>query len=171
MAGPIVELKLAAERGLAAHANDVAQDFWRKLAGPRHAGLKLAAGATALAALFLAFATGEYRVSAESTVEGEVQRVISAPINGFVKEAKRRAGDTVRKGDLIGRFDDRELRLERVKLASQAAQYGQQLREAMAATTARRPASCSPSSSRRRRSSRWSTSSSRAPRWWRRSTA
>jgi RND family efflux transporter MFP subunit len=132
VAGPIVELKLAAERGLAAHANDVAQDFWRKLAGPRHAGLKLAAGATALAALFLAFATGEYRVSAESTVEGEVQRVISAPINGFVKEAKRRAGDTVRKGDLIGRFDDRELRLERVKLASQAAQYGQQVREAMA---------------------------------------
>lgn len=132
VAGPIVELKLAAERGLAAHATDVAQDFWRRLSGPRHAGLKLAAAATALAALFLAFATGEYRVSAESTVEGEIQRVISAPINGFVKEAKRRAGDTVRKGDLIGRFDDRELRLERVKLQSQATQYGQQVREAMA---------------------------------------
>jgi RND family efflux transporter MFP subunit len=132
MAGPIVELKLAAERNLAAHAVDTAQDWWRRLIGPRHAGLKLVAGATAVLALFLAFATGEFRVSAESTVEGEVQRVIAAPINGFVKEALRRGGDTVKKGELIGRFDDRELRLERVKLVSQTTQYGQQVREAMA---------------------------------------
>lgn len=132
VAGPIVELKLAAERNVAAHAADTATAAWRKLAGPRHPGLKLAAAGTVAAALFLAFATGDYRVSAESTVEGEVQRVISAPINGFVKEAARRAGDTVKKGEVIGRFDDRELKLERLKLLSQKTQYGQQVREAMA---------------------------------------
>ena len=132
VAGPIVELKLAAERGLLAHAADTAREGWRRLAGAGHSGLKLAAAGTALAALFLAFATGTFRVSAESSVEGEIQRVISAPINGFVKEAARRAGDTVRKGEVIGRFDDRELKLERVKLAGQASQYSQQVREAMA---------------------------------------
>jgi multidrug efflux pump subunit AcrA (membrane-fusion protein) len=71
-------------------------------------------------------------VSADAAVEGEVQRAISAPIAGFVKEAPRRAGDTVRKGEIIGRFDDRELRLERVKLLGQQGQYGKQYREAMA---------------------------------------
>jgi RND family efflux transporter MFP subunit len=133
VAGPIIGLKVAAERGLLAHGTDAARAAWLRLAGPRHAGFKLAAGATALVALFFAFATGDFRVSAESTVEGEVQRVISAPIAGFVKEAPRRAGDTVKKGEVIGRFDDRDLKLERVKLAGQMTQHGQQYREAMAA--------------------------------------
>jgi len=133
VAGPIVELKLAAERGLVAHGTESTRSLWRKLVGPRHPGLKLAAACTALAALFFTFATGEFRVAAESAVEGEVQRVISAPINGFVKEALRRAGDTVKKGEVIGRFDDRDLKLERLKLAGQNTQYGQQVREAMAA--------------------------------------
>jgi len=130
--GPIVALKLAGERGLVAHASDAGVSSWKKLVGPRHAVLKLVAAATAAAALFLALATGSYRVSADAAVEGEVQRAISAPIAGFVKEAPRRAGDTVRKGEIIGRFDDRDLRLERVKLLSQQGQYGKQFREAMA---------------------------------------
>ena len=61
-----------------------------------------------------------------------MQRAITAPINGYVKEATLRAGDTVTKGQLIGRFDDRELKLERVRLASQREQYVRQYREAMA---------------------------------------
>jgi multidrug efflux pump subunit AcrA (membrane-fusion protein) len=130
--GPIVALKLAAERGLAAHAGESGASLWRKLVGPDHPLLKLVAASTAAAALFLAFASGTYRVSADAAVEGEVQLAISAPMAGFVKEAPRRAGDRVRKGEIIGRFDDRELRLERVKLLSQQGQYGKQYREAMA---------------------------------------
>lgn len=132
VAGPIVELKVAAERNLAVHALDAVAALWRKISGPRHPGIKLAAVCTALAAIFFTFATGDFRVAAESTVEGEIQRVISAPINGFVREAPRRAGDTVREGEVIGRFDDRELRLERLKLVGQTTQYGQQVREALA---------------------------------------
>lgn len=132
LSGPIVELKQAAERGLLAHIYDLAKDLWERVVGPQNAGTKLVMAATGAAALFLGFATGDYRVSAESIVEGQVQRVISAPMNGFIKEAKRRAGDTVRQGELIGRFDDRDLKLERVKLLGQTAQYGKQYREAMA---------------------------------------
>jgi multidrug efflux pump subunit AcrA (membrane-fusion protein) len=94
--------------------------------------LKLVVAATAAAALFLAFVTGSYRVAADAAVEGEVLRAISAPIAGFVKEAPRRAGDTVKQGEVIGRFDDRELKLERVRLTSQQGQYAKQYREAMA---------------------------------------
>jgi multidrug resistance efflux pump len=48
-----------------------------------------------------------------------------------VKDASLRAGDMVKEGQTIGRFDDRDLKLERVKLASQRDQYVRQYREAM----------------------------------------
>jgi multidrug efflux pump subunit AcrA (membrane-fusion protein) len=130
--GPIVALKLDAERSLAAHGAHVATREWRKIVGPRHAAYKLIAAATAIAMLFFAFANGTYRVSADAAVEGEVVRAISAPIQGFIKEAPRRAGDSVKRGEVIGRFDDRELKLERVRLTSQQGQYNKQYREAMA---------------------------------------
>jgi len=130
--GPIVALKLTGERGLGIHLLDVVRSFWGKLVGPRHALYKLIAAATALVVLFFAFVDGTYRVSADAAVEGETQRAITAPIAGFVKEASRRAGDTVKKGEVIGRFDDRDLRLERVRLSSQQGQYTKQYREAMA---------------------------------------
>jgi len=130
--GPIVALKVAAERSLAARVVELSQKYWGQLVGPRHALVKLIAACTFLTALFLAFATGTYRVSADAAVEGEVLRALSAPIAGFVKEAPRRAGDIVKAGELIGRFDDRDLRLERVRLASQQGQHTKQYREAMA---------------------------------------
>jgi RND family efflux transporter MFP subunit len=130
--GPIVALKLRGERSVGIHLLDVVGGFWRKLVGPRHALYKLIAAATVGVALVLLFVDGTYRVSADATVEGELQRAITAPIAGFVKEAPRRAGDTVKKGEVIGRFDDRDLRLERVRLGSQQGQYGKQYREAMA---------------------------------------
>ena len=132
VAGPIVELKRAGELSLPHHAGRSAKGLWEKLVGPGHAGLKLGALGLAAAALFLGFATGPYRVSANSTIEGAVQRAVTAPINGYVKQASLRAGDTVTKGQVIGKFDDRELRLERVKIASQREQYSRQYREAMA---------------------------------------
>jgi RND family efflux transporter MFP subunit len=131
-AGPIVELKRGSEVSLLLHAGRSASGLWRKLVGPEHPGLKLVMLGIAALAAFLAFATGPYRVSGNATVEGAVQRAITAPINGYVKEASLRAGDTVNKGQVIGRFDDRELKLERVKLASQREQYIRQYREAMA---------------------------------------
>jgi len=131
VAGPIVQLKSGNEASLVQHAGRSTQGLWQKLAGPGHAGFKLGTLAlTALAAFFF-FATGEFRVSADATLEGTVQRAITAPINGYVKEARLRAGDTVKEGQVIGTFDDRDLKLERVKLVSQREQYVRQYREAM----------------------------------------
>lgn len=132
VAGPIVELKRGNETSLPVHAGRSAKSLWEMLAGPGHAALKLGIAGVIAVAAFFAFASGAYRISANSKVEGAVQRAITAPINGYVKEASLRAGDTVTKGQLIGRFDDRDLRLERVKLLSQRDQFVRQYREAMA---------------------------------------
>jgi RND family efflux transporter MFP subunit len=132
VAGPIIELKQRREDSLPAHAVASATQAWKKLVGPGHPGLKLTAACVAAVALFLAFASGPFRVAADVTVEGTVQRAIAAPFNGYVKEALARAGDTVKQGALIGRFDDRDLQLEKAKLISQRDQFQRQHREAMA---------------------------------------
>ena len=132
IAGPLIELTRAGDVGLPTHAWHATRGLWHKLAGPGYPGLKLAAAAGAVLALFLAFASGMYRVAANATLEGAVQRAVTAPMNGYVKEASLRAGDTVSAGQLIGTFDDRDLRLERVKLQSQREQYVRQYRDALA---------------------------------------
>jgi hypothetical protein len=132
VAGPLLGLRVAAERGLPAHAAASALHLRDELLGPRHAGWKLGGAIALLVLLFFALATGDYRVTAESVVEGEVQRALSAPINGFIKEASFRAGDRVAKGAVIARLDDRDLKVERAKLVSQTEQFGGQYREASA---------------------------------------
>jgi RND family efflux transporter MFP subunit len=131
VAGPIVELKRANERGLLAHFGQWTRDIWAKIVGPGHPIFKLVILAVAGLAAFLAIATGDFRVSANATVEGEVQRAISAPFAGYVKEAYLRAGDTVEQGQVIARLDDRDLRLERIRLVGQRGQYEKQQRDAI----------------------------------------
>ena len=131
VSGPIIDLKHASEASLPVHSWRSVKRLWSKIAGPGHPGWKLGTiGVIALVA-FLALATGEFRISANSRIEGEVQRAVSAPIDGFVLEAPLRAGATVAKGQVIARLDDRDLQLERVKIESQRDKYLKQYREAM----------------------------------------
>ena len=91
----------------------------------------LAAGVLVLAAA-LVFAKGEFRVSGDAALEGSVRRLMTAPFDGYVAASSARAGDLVKKDALIAALDDRDLRLERVRWASQQAQYARQLQEASA---------------------------------------
>ncbi len=50
----------------------------------------------------------DYRVTATTMIEGEVQRVLASPVNGSIKDAPARPGDGVKKGELLGRLDDRD---------------------------------------------------------------
>jgi RND family efflux transporter MFP subunit len=132
MLGPLIDLHLARQRTLPTYVAQSARGWWAGLVGPKHAARKLWVGLLVLAMLFAALATGEYRVSADARIEGEVQRALTAPFQGYVREAARRAGDTVQKGEMLARLDDRDMRLERARLGSQREQHGKQYREAMA---------------------------------------
>jgi RND family efflux transporter MFP subunit len=129
--GPLVDLQRARHQSLPAHAARKALDLRTRLFGPRHGGFKLGAAAVVLAALVLAFAKGAYRVGADARIEGEIQRAVTAPFQGYVREAAVRAGDTVRQGQLMARLDDRDLRVERSRLGAQREQLAQQYRDAM----------------------------------------
>lgn len=132
MVGPLIDLRLAQQRSLPTHVADSAREVRNRLLGPRHGGSKFAALALGLLLLVLVFGTGSYRVSADARIEGEVQRALTAPFQGYVREAVHRAGDTVKKGEKLARLDDRDLKLERVRLQALREQYGKQYREAMA---------------------------------------
>jgi multidrug resistance efflux pump len=61
-----------------------------------------------------------------------VQRAAVSPFKGFVATAPVRAGEIVEQGQLLATMDDRDLRLERAKWASELEQAEQKQRDAMA---------------------------------------
>jgi len=100
--------------------------------GPRHPGLKLLGLTLLVAGAVLAFATTTYRVTAKVTIEGVVQRAVVAPYQGFIAESRIRAGETVRQGQVLARLDDRDLKLERARWASEAEQMSRRVRQSAA---------------------------------------
>lgn len=130
--GPVLDVKRREDRWLPAKVADSTGNLLKALFGPRHAVLKLC---TLLLIGFLAFcffATGTFRVTAESTVEGRVQRAVTAPLAGYLAEAMVRAGDIVGAGQVVAQIDDRDIRLERLKWVSQKAKQSREYSEALA---------------------------------------
>jgi len=130
--GPIYVLKRERERGAWQRARDAARVGALALFGPRHPGFKLVVLGVALLFAFLSFATSNYRVTSRTIIEGSIQSAVVAPFQGFVMESFVRAGNTVRKGQTLARLDDRELKLERARWASEAEQTQRKVRQAAA---------------------------------------
>jgi RND family efflux transporter MFP subunit len=130
--GPVLNARRRDDRWLISKAADSLADHTRKLVGPRHTALKLTVFSALFLLVFFTFATGDYRVTADATLEGAVQRAIAVPMAGFVAEANARAGDIVKAGDVLFSLDDRDLRLERLKWVSQRSQYSREYSEALA---------------------------------------
>lgn len=132
LAGPLLELARRDDRWLVAKALDALRELARTVAGPRHTAAKLGLVAAVAAILFLVFAKGDFRVTAKTVLEARELRASTAPFDGFVAEGLARAGDLVQEGQSLGRLDDRELRLERLKWSSQLEQAQTQYMQALA---------------------------------------
>lgn len=130
--GPAFEDKLERRRWVSGRAADGLRGVLQRLGGRGHASFKLGAVAVAVAAVVLAVAEMEYRVTAKSVIEGVVQRAAVAPFRGFVVSAPVRAGAHVRQGQLLAEFDDRDLRLEQARYRSEAEQAEQKYHDANA---------------------------------------
>ncbi len=76
-----------------------------------------------LAVLIIALAIPLPRsLSADARIEGAIQRIVAAPVDGYLKEVLVRPGDPVRIGQPLARLGERDLELERMRLASELAQ-------------------------------------------------
>ncbi|RBW50181.1 efflux RND transporter periplasmic adaptor subunit [Marinobacter sp. F3R11] len=99
----------------------------RRLASPA----KIASMGVLVAILALSFFSGDYRISAEATLEGSVQRAVVAPFDGYVNSAPKRAGETVAAGEVLAKMDDHELQLSRLQFESKKDEYNRQYRQAL----------------------------------------
>ncbi|MEN8191118.1 MAG: HlyD family efflux transporter periplasmic adaptor subunit, partial [Thermodesulfobacteriota bacterium] len=130
--GPMLEEKHQNDRLLLWKINE---SFGRQLAkifGPGHLTAKLLALCLTGVIVFFAYAQGDYRVSAITSLEGTIQRVITSPFDGYLFKADQRAGDVVEKGRLLAALDTRDFVLEQKKWASEAEQRTLEYRKALA---------------------------------------
>lgn len=130
--GPMLEILRREEKSILGRIADNARNFVAQIRSPDQLRMKLYIGGAVALLLFLVFAKGDYRISAETAIEPRLIRTATAPFNGYIAEAYVRAGDRVRKGSLLSVLDDRELRLERLKSVSQIAQLKRRFQQAMA---------------------------------------
>lgn len=127
-----IQHKRLAERNIFLHIKDNLKELNHRLFGPRYFVFKFTILMIFLVFFCLAIPKINYKVSAKSVIEGEIQRAIVAPFDGFISESHARAGDFVTQGQILCRLDDRDLKLEQQKWAAELEQRNRTLRQAMA---------------------------------------
>ena len=73
-----------------------------------------------------------FHISAPTRLEGQVQRALVAPNDGFLKSAHVRADDAVKEGQLLAELSDEDLRLERRRWEAEVARFENTYAEAQA---------------------------------------
>lgn len=129
---PVLEEKRLNDRWIVTkNVEWVAKQIGRVI-GPGYLGRKLAVLALIGVVAFFRTAEIDYRLTANTVIEGSIRRALVSPFDGYLNAAYHRAGDTVKKGELICQLEDREIRIERLKNVSQQTQLERQYQESMA---------------------------------------
>lgn len=133
VAGPILEQKRRDDRHLLAKTGDSLRTQLQRLLGPDFIGRKIALITIALVVATFALLEDRYRISAPARIEGRVQRALVAPFDGYIATQTARAGDQVKKGEVLATLDSRDLRLEHTRWittrAQRIAEYDQRIAE------------------------------------------
>ncbi len=129
---PILDLRERDDAGVWKRARILLEEDLPRALGWERLQARFAFAAVAALLLLLGVIPGTQRVAAPAELEGVVQRAIVSPMPAFVAESRRRAGDTVRSGEVLGVLDDAELLLEQRKWNAKREQRWKELRAAMA---------------------------------------
>lgn len=130
--GPVLEAKRREDRWIGAKVWDALRGFVGDLLGSGHLALKTSALALFALTMFLAFATGEYRITAQAALEGQIQRAVTAPMDGYIASAEVRAGDLVSEHQPLAALEDKDLRLEKTQWEGQREQFLREYSQALA---------------------------------------
>jgi multidrug resistance efflux pump len=104
----------------------------RSWLGPQGLWVKLGLPGLVLILLMSVMIEGDYQIEAQANLEGRIERVITAPFEGYLQEAAVKAGDIVAEGDVLCRLDDKDLLLEQAKWQTELAKLHREQREALA---------------------------------------
>jgi RND family efflux transporter MFP subunit len=130
LVGPVLELKHRLEQPLRTRVFETlgARDPARSW---HPAAWQIGLASCALAAAAAAVWPTTLRVVAPARVEGAGQRIIAAPVDGFVQTVLLRPGKPVKAGEVLATLEDRDLSLEREKWRTEISQLDKQYREAL----------------------------------------
>ena len=129
--GPLLAVKRTLDRPWPAKLAGALGEALTPLLGPGHVALKVGVGAALAVLVAAGFLPVDYRVSAPARLEGEVQRVLVAPADGYLKHAHVRPGDRVKAGQLVAELADEDLKLEERKAQSEVSQLENSLGTAL----------------------------------------
>ena len=130
---PFLMLKRDQERGFLATMADTIGSTLSTLFGLRYLKTKLAVIIVATILTMASLVEADFRITADAVLEGEVQRVVAAPISGYLLSSAVRAGDTIRKGEVMASLNDSELKLELARLNGRLQKSRREYREAQSA--------------------------------------
>jgi RND family efflux transporter MFP subunit len=116
---PVIDERRSNDRWLITRAAKSFGNLFVKLMGPGHLAMKASVLLLIAVTAFFRVTVVPDRVNSDARIEGAIQRAITAPFDGFIASSDVRAGDLVSMGDLLARLDDRELILERFRLAAE----------------------------------------------------
>ena len=129
---PILEFRRLNDRPLSEKTRELLKSAASGVFGSGHLGLKFVVAVSVLAVTTLTMVQWNYRISANSVLEGTVERVITAPEEGYIKDAPARPGDLVSAKQTLATLDDRDLKLEKLKWSGKQKQISKEYREALA---------------------------------------
>jgi multidrug resistance efflux pump len=132
LVGPVLALKARNRRWVGGRIVDGIAHALGVLLGPQRLSWKLLAIVLLAAATALGTLDGPFRISADATLRGTVQRAAVAPFQGFIDTAPVRAGDLVREGDVILTLVDDDLKLEALRWSSEVDRLRSRQRDALA---------------------------------------
>ena len=132
LAGHVLRIRAREERPLIAKTAEVSRRQLGRLLGPGYLGRKIVFLTIAALTVLFYFWHGAFTLPARAALEGSVQRVVTAPYDGYIAEEHARPGDLVEEGTVLARLDDRELQLELAAWRSRRAQYEAERQSALA---------------------------------------
>lgn len=132
LVAPQLSLRVELRQWLAGRLAEILRGFWRDCRDPQRPSFRVGVAAVLLVGLVFALARGDYRVSGQAVIEGEVQRSLAAPFEGFIDESKVRAGQRVSAGQVLATLDDRDLQNDRRKWLADREQAERKYRDALA---------------------------------------
>ena len=130
--GPVLEEKKRNDRLIFVKLAESMRIQLVRLFGANYFGRKLATAIFLSILLFFSVVTDEYQVTSPAILEGEVQRAIVAPFDGYLFSQHARPGEIVKQDQLLATLDDRDLTLERLRWITTERQRATEFDRAMA---------------------------------------
>ncbi len=129
--GPVFELKRDLGRSIIYRLRARAVRWFAQLSSAQDRALKLSIAVLAAIVLALPLIPLQYHLSADARLEGEFQRALVAPTDGYLKAVHVRPGDLVKQGQLLAELSDEDLLLEKRRLESELVRHESSFGEAL----------------------------------------